>query len=73
MYHAFDAGNLYPEVMKYYEDDDPDLNKNKKNLKENGKKLKEKQEEHKQHKTILVQLIHLHRIITSTHNQNMRV
>ena len=42
MYHAFDAGNLYPEVMKYYEDDDPDLNKNKKNLKEEWKKIKRK-------------------------------
>ena len=42
MYHAFDAGNLYPEVMKYYEDDDPDLNKNKKNLKEEWKKIRRK-------------------------------
>lgn len=66
MYHAFDAGNLYPEVMKYYEDDDPDLNKNKKNLKEEWKKIKRKTRR-EQHKTILVQLIHLHRIITSTH------
>jgi hypothetical protein len=32
MYHGFDAGHLYPEVMKRFEDDDPDNNYDKESI-----------------------------------------